>query len=220
MEMSRKIVRRSLNNTMAIIVDGKDEKWYIETVKKHYQAQCPALKRVKIEPNLPQQKKIQELFALAEAKHAEGYKHIVLVVDLDAIITDPKEMQKFNDLYNKYVSVGIGKASSRNKWMRGLTLILNNPCVEYWYLIHFKFTNKFFGSYEALKPELQKYLSGYEKSEAYYKGNPDIYSRLGGDKGLSIARQNAKKFSAFDLATCQTVGISEMNKLFDIFDEL
>ena len=63
-------------------------------------------------------------------------------------------------------------------------------------------------------------MSGYEKSEAYYKGVLDIYTRLGEDKGLSAARPNAKKFSAFDLETCQTVGISEMNKLFDYFDEL
>ena len=30
----------------------------------------------------------------------------------------------------------------------------------------------------------------------------------------------AKKFSAFDLATCQTYGVTEMDKLFDYFDGL
>lgn len=175
-------------------------------------------KKVKIEPELPQEKKVHELFEMAEEKYKEGYKHIVLIIDLDAILIDGRELQKFRNLYSKYV--GVDKASSRNKWMRDLTLILNNPCVEYWYLIHFKFTNKFFDSYEALKPELQKFLSGYEKSEKYYRGNPDIFIRLGGDKGLSAARQNAKKFSAFDLETCQTCGVTEMDKLFDYFDGL
>lgn len=61
-------------------------------------------------------------------------------------------------------------------------------------------------------------MSDYEKSEKYYKGNPDIYSHLGEGKGLSFARQNAKKFSAFDLATCQTCGVTEMGKSFDYFD--
>lgn len=70
------------------------------------------------------------------------------------------------------------------------------------------------------KDELQKYLSGYEKSEAYYKGVPDIYTCLGEAKGLATARQNAQKFLPFNLSSCQTVGISEMNKLFDVFDEL
>jgi len=63
-------------------------------------------------------------------------------------------------------------------------------------------------------------LSDYEKSEKYYKGNPDIYIRLGAGKCLFVARQNAKKFSAFDLETCQTCGVTEMDKLFDYFDSL
>lgn len=222
--MSRKIVRRKLNNTIAIIVDGKDEKWYVETIKKHYQNQCPAIKGVKIEPDLPQEKKVEELFDLAQTKHLEGYKHIVLIVDLDAILTDPKELQKFRDSYCKYVSVKNGNAnvrvSPKQKWMQDLTLVINNPCLEYWYIVHFENTNRFFKDFEELKPVLQKHLSDYEKSEKYYKGNPDIYSRLGADQGLLIARQNAKKFSAFDHATCQTCGITEMDKLFDYFDGL
>lgn len=220
--MSRKIVRRKLNNTIAIIVDGKDEKWYVETIKEHYRNQCPAIKEVKIEPDLPQNKKVQELFDLAQTKHLEGYKHIVLIVDLDAILTDPKELQKFKDIYIKYISIknGVVRISPKQKWMQDLTLIINNPCLEYWYIIHFKFINKFFSDFEELKPFLLKHLSDYEKSEKYYKGNPDIYSRLGADQGLLIARQNAKKFSAFDLANCQTCGITEMDKLFDYFDGL
>lgn len=220
--MSRKIVRRKLNNTIAIIVDGKDEKWYVETIKEHYRNQCPAIKEVKIEPDLPQNKKVQELFDLAQTKHLEGYKHIILIVDLDAILTAPKELQKFKEKYFTYISVKNGEVrrSPKQKWMQDLTLIINNPCLEYWYIVHFENTNRFFKDFEELKPVLLKHLSGYEKSEKYYNGNPDIYSRLGGDKGLSIARQNAKKFSAFDLATCQTCGVTEMDKLFDYFDGL
>ena len=167
---------------------------------------------------------MQELLDLAQTKHIEGYKHIILIVDLDAILTDPKELQKFKDLYCRYVSIKNDNAnvrvSPKQKGMKNLMLIINNPCLEYWYIIHFKYINRFFSNFEELKPVLLKHLSDYEKSEKYYNGNPDIYSRLGGDQGLLIARQNAKQFSAFDLATCQTYRITEMDKLFDYFDGL
>ncbi len=32
----RKINRRSAEKSIAVIIDGKDEKWYLETVKEHY----------------------------------------------------------------------------------------------------------------------------------------------------------------------------------------
>ena len=222
--MSRKITKRKLNNTIAVIVDGKDEKWYIEMIKQQYQSQCPSLKNVRIEPDLPQEKKMEELFNLAETKHSEGYKQVVLIIDLDTTNSNPKEFQKFEVLYKRYEDIkkGIltGRQASKNNWMRDLTLIINNPCLEYWYIIHFQFTNRFFDGFEELKPLLQKYLPDYEKSEKYYKGNPDIYTRLGSAKGLAEARKNAKKFSPFDFKTCQTSGITEMDKLFDFFDSI
>ena len=98
--MSRKITKRKLDNTVAIIVDVKDEKWYIETIKKHYQDLCPAIRTIKIEPDLPQEKRIQELFDLAQIKHSEGYKHVVLIIDLDTTNKEPKEFQKFKELQN------------------------------------------------------------------------------------------------------------------------
>ena len=222
--MSRKVANINLNNSVAIIVDGKDEKWYLENIKKHYQEQHPSLKRIKIEPELPSKKKVKELFGLAETKHMEGYKHVVLIVDLDTPNKDPKEFRIFEDLYNKYFSIknvpSTGRISSKYKWMQNLTVIINNPCLEYWYIIHFEYTQKFFNNFSELKPELQKYLPDYDKNEKYYKGTPDIYTRLRADKGLAVARNNAQKFSPFTINTCKTYGISEMNKLFDFFDSL
>lgn len=222
--MSRKIVKRNLDNAIAIIVDGRDEKWYIETVKKHYQEHCPVIKSIKIEPELPQKKKIQELFDLAKTKHSEGYNHVFLIIDLDTTNKDAKELQRFKDIYSKFVSISssksIGRSSAKYKWMQDLAIIINNPCLEYWFIIHFRCTNKFFNSFDELKPVLQKHLPDYDKSEDYYKGIPDIYNRLGNDKGLAQARQNSKIFSAFDIATCKSVGITEMYKLFDYFDKL
>jgi len=222
--MSRKIAKRKLDNTIAIIVDGKDEKWYIEILKNHYKGQCPALKSIKIEPDLPQQKKVQELFNLAETKQSEGYKHIILIIDLDTVNNDPAEYRRFEVLYNRYQNIKegqlTGRISAKNKWMQNLILIINNPCLEYWYIYHFKYTNKFFNDFDKLKSLLQKYLPDYEKSEKYYKSIPDIFTRLGAHDGLSEARTNAQKNQSFSVETYRICGISEMNKLFDFFDSL
>lgn len=32
----RSIKRRSAEKSIAVIIDGKDEKWYLETIKEHY----------------------------------------------------------------------------------------------------------------------------------------------------------------------------------------
>lgn len=34
--MSRQTKPRKLNNTIAVIADGKTERWYLESVKAHY----------------------------------------------------------------------------------------------------------------------------------------------------------------------------------------
>ncbi|MCQ2264672.1 MAG: RloB family protein, partial [Bacteroidales bacterium] len=75
----------------------------------------------------------------------------------------------------------------------------NNPCLEYWLLLHFKQTTKYFPNYKFLEKELKKIdkLRGYEKKEKYYlfsKGT--LYGRLKAE--LPTAIQNAKLLAAYD----------------------
>ena len=210
--MSRPTKQRKLNNTIAVIADGQTEKWYLERVKVNYP--CDALKRTKIEPQLPQKKQIAELVNLAKAKVEEGYPTVVLLVDFDEILSNAEEYRVFQHFFQQYNNNG------RDEWMNSLLLIVNNPCLEYWYLLHFNSTGKFYNCYSELEDELHKKLPDYNKGERYYCGNPDIYTRLGGYDGLSNARNNAKPFLPFDIATCRERGVSEMSKLFDYFDTL
>ena len=50
--MSRQTKQRKFDNSIAVIADGKTEKWYLEKVKIHYP--CEVLKTIRIEPQLPQ----------------------------------------------------------------------------------------------------------------------------------------------------------------------
>lgn len=213
--MSRVIKSRKLDNTIAIIVDGSDEKWYIETIKSHYS--CSALKRIKVEPELPHKKKIQELFELAKTKYSEGYKHIILIIDFDTTNKESKEIQKFKELYKKYNEA---KNCNKSNWIQSLTVIINNPCLEFWYLMHFKKTAKFYQDFNDLKNDLLKYLIDYKKDEQYYKGHPDIYTRLNGDQGIIAARKNTQVMPSFCIETCKTNSTTGMASLFDFFDSL
>ena len=62
----RRIKRRSAEKSIAVIIDGKDEKWYLETIKEHYPNM--AMKKATIKPDLPQKKSVEELFTRVRDK--------------------------------------------------------------------------------------------------------------------------------------------------------
>lgn len=211
--MSRSTKHRKLNNSIAIIVDGQTEKWYLEKVKVHYS--CDALKSVRLEPQLPQHKKIKELIDLAEQKANDGYKQVFLVIDFDEVIENKGEFEAFQAFYQKCDCNPDGVSYGDN-----VKVIINNPCLEYWHLLHFIKTGKYYSGYNEMEGDLQKVFSGYNKGERFYCGNPDIYTRLGGDDGLAKARENAIPLLPFSIQTCKEKGVSEMGRLFDYFDTL
>lgn len=210
--MSRQTKQRKLNNSIAVIADGETEKWYLDKVKVHYP--CKSLKSLRIEPQLPQKKRIDELVDMAEEKVKEGYLKVILLVDFDEVLANEKEFAKFKQFHQDYCN------TNHDKWMDKLLLIVNNPCLEYWHLLHFNRTNKFYGAFSEMERDLKKNLPDYNKSEKYYCGTPDIYTRLGSHEGLSKARNNVKPLLPFDIQTCKEKGISEMSKVFDCFDSL
>lgn len=91
---------------------------------------------------------------------------------------------------------------------------MNNPCLEYWFLLHYKQTTKFYEDGNSLISELKRIpeLKDYDKNETYIKS---LYKKL--ESRLPDARKNAKEFC---LQECENKGCSEMNKMFDYFDEL
>lgn len=219
--MARKCNPRQPHDAIALVVDGQDEKWYIDRVKAHYP--CNALKSIRIRPELPERKKVQELFDFAENKLNEEYTYVVLIIDMDEPLKDSKEFNTFHDLYEKYVAAHnnslVGRQKTKYGWMNKLLLIVNNPCLEYWYLLHYRKTTKFFADFAELQTELRRIpeLSQYKKCENYYNCHPDIYIRLERNNGLTNARNNAVPFN---ISNCKTQGCSEMNLMFNYFDSL
>lgn len=216
----RRIKRRSAEKSIAVIIDGKDEKWYLETIKEHYPNM--AMKKATIKPDLPQKKSVEELFALPQQKLAMESTQVILILDMDSIIKDHQEFERFRVYYEKYQKSTQGTLTPREKakygWMKSLVLIVNTPCLEFWYLLHFSNTRVFFPDFSTMEATLRKLpgLEEYDKSEGYYKKSPNIYDRLGREEGILIARKNAIPFS---LEEAKSKGISEMNKFFDFFEK-
>lgn len=218
--MARKINQKKGENAIVIIVDGKDEQWYLEKVKEHYAPE--KLRSLAIKPDLPVKKKVKDLFEVAHNKVNEGYTQVILVIDFDEVMKDKSELNTFKIQYGKYLEVNSTKKTKASKydWMRSLRVIVNNPCLEYWYLLYFKNTHKF---YSALEPDLIRDLKrnigmeNYEKSERYYKNSPDIFMRLQENGDLNMARKHSIKF---DIERFGEQGCSEMFELFDLFDGL
>ena len=219
--MARELNKRKAEVAIALIVDGEDEKWYINKVKEHYP--CEAVKSIKVKPELPERKKVQELFDFAKNKLDKGFSFVILVFDFDGPLKDHREMVKFKELYLKYLAAQNNTLTGRQKslygWMKDMLCIVNNPCLEYWYLLHYRKTTRFYLDFAALRPDLSKIpeFAQYDKSEEYYNCHPDIYERLAKNNGLEKARRNAVRF---DINNCTNHGGSEMNLIFDYFDTL
>ncbi|MDR2465780.1 MAG: RloB domain-containing protein [Prevotellaceae bacterium] len=84
--------------------------------------------------------------------------------------------------------------------------------MEFWFLLHFVHTDKFYRDYGSLLRDLQKHLGDYEKTERYFvKTKPDIYLRL--LSKLQEAKNNADKCGRFDFENIRK-GLSEMQIIF------
>ncbi|GHU83701.1 hypothetical protein FACS189415_6540 [Bacteroidia bacterium] len=188
---------------ISFVVDGKCERWYIELLQQQENL------RSNFKPKLPQKKKLKDQSDLVIELSKESEK-VFWIIDFDTILEETRKAKKgakaplreFQELYNQY------------KNQENIIIIVNNPCLEYWYLLHFEHTSKYFATYERLEKPLKKYLPDYEKSEKYYK-NPrlNIYKRL--KNNLPEAIVNAQKLGEFDFGEIQTAGIAEMHKIFE-----
>lgn len=93
------------------------------------------MKKATIKPDLPQKKSVEELFALAQQKLAMESSQVILILDMDSIIKDNQEFERFRVYYEKYLKSTRGTLTTREKakygWMNNLVIIVNTPCLEF-----------------------------------------------------------------------------------------
>jgi len=194
MMRKRTKISKAKKQTYAIIVDGKTEVWYFQMLKRNE----PGI-QVNIEPKIPQKKKLSEQYKKV-CELAEYYTKVFWIIDLDKIIQD----NKLNDLIKLLRQLNV---------YGNVVSIINNPCLELWFLLHYKPTSKYFPKCDEVEKELKKHLKDYKKTQKYFtKQNNDIYLRL--KPNLKFAINNAKQINNKEFNEMKR-SICEMNLFFD-----
>jgi len=191
---------------VAFVVDGNCESWYIQMLKRNERSIS-----VNLEPKIPQKKKLSEQYKMVLDLSLD-YDNVFWIIDFDVINSETRSkkkgiktpLQEFNEYFDQI----------ENDY-KHIKIIINNPCLEYWFLLHFESTSKYIENCERVITQLKKHdcLSNYEKSKKYYtKEGSDIYFKL--KPFLNTAITNSNKLEPFDFENPHS-GLSQMQLLFE-----
>ncbi|MCQ2973785.1 MAG: RloB family protein [Bacteroidales bacterium] len=212
--MARKKNSPIINKGIAFIADGESEQWYISQIKKYYN------KTMSLN-QLPKTKNIQEQYDLVNNLFREGvYDKIIWIIDFDQVIkenNDVKNTKSQGQPLTKFLN--IYKAINNSEWNKDekVTIIINNPCLEFWYLLHKKLSYKYYRNYVELIPDLKKFKVDNQLFEKYKK-NKDDYKNLFEKLLPYLKKMDFSKLKAFDINKCESESCSEMYKLFEVLD--
>lgn len=188
---------------VVIVVDGQCEFWYFAMMVRN-----ETLKNFSLKPKLPQRKRLSEQFKEVK-ESAKHYDKVVWIVDFDKLIEEERSTPKGK----KSPIQEFKEYKEKLNTLENVNLIINNPCLEHWFLLHFEKNGTYFDNCDNAQKQLKKHLKDYDKSQKYFTSNGnDIYKRL---KNLqSNAIINASALGDFDIENPKS-SICEMYKLFE-----
>ena len=91
------------------------------------------------------------------------------------------------------------RAAMKLARQNNVSVFLSNPCFEIWYLLHFRYSTKLYGSNEEVIKELGSYISDYSKSK-------DVYDVI--ENKIDQALLNTKRLESYHLEN----GTNDNNK--------
>lgn len=125
----------------------------------------------------------------------------IAVFDADVAHRNEAEKKKLETIRKKY-------ASKKN-----VVLCDSLTSIEYWFLLHFENTNKFFKDSAATEKELCKYIPEYEKKTKFLQDLKWV-SDLCSEAKLEQAKERAKSFGK------DGASYSNVFKAFELFEKL
>lgn len=172
------VLMSRIKKVFAIIGEGETEWYYFNRLNRHENYSF------KVKPELPYTSHWSGIIDKAVDESQNPYDRIFCVLDVDDIIADQKEYQR----YKTRVS-GLQK----KKKTRKITMIETMPCIEYWFLLHYRtsFSTKEYQSFSELKHDLLKAIPDYEKKITYFK-KCDFYKKVTNDHNLENAMRYAR----------------------------
>jgi SNF2 family DNA or RNA helicase len=190
--------------SFAIVVDGDCEVWYLQMLKRNERSIA-----INIDPKIPHRKKLSEQY-ISVLNFSKVYTKVFWIIDFDVISNETKKAKKgsktilqefenyINDIKQNYENV---------------IILVNNPCLKFWFLLHFEDTSRLFTNCIEVEKQLKKYLKNYEKTQKYYtKQDKDIYLVL--KPKLRDALKNAKKLGQFNIKDSNKA-MTEMQLFFE-----
>lgn len=189
-----------------ILIDGETEQWYLQQLK-----QKENLRSITIKPDLLKKKaQVDQYEAVMEA--SRHYDQSIWIVDFDTILKEEREfggsgkspLVLFNEYYRELTAI------------ENVEVLVNTPCLEYWYLLHIQNTGRFYQSYNDLEGYLNAVpIQGYRKTRRYYTSGIGIYAKL--KPSLNEAYQRAKALGKYDPENPRTAK-AEIYRLFEIIE--
>jgi hypothetical protein len=189
----------------ALVVDGECEYWYFNMLKRNEKTIA-----VDLRPEIPTKKKLEEQYNKV-LELSKDYDKVFWIIDLDVINNETRlaktgartALQKMRQYHYDL----------NTKHSNKVTVIINNPCLEYWLLLHFEPTTKYFNNCEDATRQLSRHLNNYQKTQGYFtKQDNDIYLKL--RHLLNRASENAQKLGDFDFDNPYS-GMTQMHLLFE-----
>ena len=181
----RRRKNKKLKKTLVVLVDGESEQIYLNNFKTS---------NIYIKPELPKKKRLNDLYNYFKHEKSK-YDYAFWLIDLDVPIRE----EKINEIKNY-------KENFPNE------IIINNPCLEFWFLLHYELKN-----FKNNCNDIIQYLRKYNEFLNYDKSKKEVekITSLLSDK-LPQAIENSKKREC-DLESL--ISCSEMFKFFEIVEE-
>ena len=170
--MARKeAIRRQRHGRAVIIGAGLTERWYFSHLQFHFNL------KIKIRPRFFGNENITTLEKrIIQVLSNEGIA--VVIFDADVSTWNDAEKARLIALKKKY------EKSKR------VILCDSQPSIEYWFLLHYLKTNRFFGTSKAVVDELVKYVERFEKTNDFLR-NPKWVEDLCNNGKLKDALERA-----------------------------
>ena len=190
--MARRIKERKLKNpTITIIGEGATERYYFTHLKRLRGYNYVCKPRNFTEQTFDEmQKQIERVLA------DNGIA--VCVFDADVTRTRPAEKAKFEDLKRKYAD------------NPAVILCDSMPSIEFWFLLHYLNTNRYFATSDDVIDALHRYMPNFSKHQSFLSKETWV-SELLADNRLDTAIINA------NLIGIEGESYSQLPKLFQTY---
>ncbi|HAH63594.1 MAG TPA: hypothetical protein DCL73_16035 [Treponema sp.] len=157
--MPRKTGKIQSNKTVLLVVEGETEQIYFSEMKS-----IERIPGITVIPRMAAHSSVYHILKMALNEQSSlAYDSVWCIFDYDTVLQD-KMTQEVLDMM-------------KNAEINGICFADSLPSFEVWYLLHYVLPKQQYPNQNAVIQELQKYISGYEKTVRWLE-HARLYSRL------------------------------------------